>query len=56
MKQPSEQRVCPHCGETISGHFWGGVALLQHKWEVHGIPGETTLNGKKVFFPPKQLG
>ncbi len=40
---------CPHCGKQF-GHAWQFVGLRQHLWEVHGIPGETTFNGKVIKF------
>ena len=41
---------CPHCGEQF-GHAWQSVGLKAHLWEVHGIPGEATFNGKLIKFP-----
>jgi len=41
---------CPHCGEQF-GHTWQFVGLKQHLWEVHGIPDETTFNGKSLKWP-----
>lgn len=40
---------CPHCGEQF-GNAWQFVGLKQHLWKVHGIPGETTFNGKVIKF------
>ena len=44
-------RSCSVCDQTF-GNAWGGIARIQHMWEVHGIPGHTTFNGHVVQFPP----
>tara|TARA_Y100000739_G_C20172464_1_gene268410 strand:- start:275 stop:478 length:204 start_codon:yes stop_codon:yes gene_type:complete len=40
---------CPHCGKQF-GNAWQFVGLKQHLWEIHGIPGQTTFNGKVIKF------
>ena len=43
------KRCCEKCGMQFGG-AWQAMALAQHKWEAHGIPGEATFNGKTKRF------
>ncbi|WP_186988326.1 hypothetical protein [Synechococcus sp. MIT S9220] len=45
---------CPECGKQF-GHAWQFVGLRQHLWEVHGIHGETTFNGKLLKWPKEDV-
>ena len=44
--------TCPECGEkrySVIG-CWGSA---QHMWREHGIPGKFTMNGRTVYYGPK---
>lgn len=43
---------CPYCDEkrySVIG-CWGKA---QHLWEVHGIPGKFTMNGRTKYYGPR---
>ena len=44
---------CPECGEQF-GNAWQRIALAQHMWKVHAIPGKATFNGKTAKFGDDQ--
>lgn len=44
---------CPKCGQQF-GNAWQRIALAQHMWEVHAIPGKATFNGKTAKFGDDQ--
>ena len=46
-------RKCEVCGQRF-GNAWGGVGLCAHRWKEHGIPSQTTFNGKVISFGPNK--
>ena len=52
-KRDPLKSFCPHCGQQF-GNAWQFVGLRQHLWEIHGIPGETTFNGKLLKWGPEE--
>jgi len=53
IDRDSLKSYCLHCGKQF-GNAWQFVGLKQHLWEIHGISGHTTFNGKVIKFPNEE--